>query len=195
MKIKIPNQTALKEWAAVIGALLAGDQIILLRKGGMADTSFGIEAERFYFFPTNFHQGENQFKPEFAHHARGASPSDSSRIVIDGWGEAVSSQRCSDLERLMRLDPFVIFTHDTIQQRYRFRADQAVHLMVVRAWRLPQPVAVENRAEYAGCRSWVSLDDEIEIAGSIPALPDGKFQERLRLVERVLESVASIPLR
>lgn len=191
----IPNHTSLKEWAAVIRALLSGDQIVLLRKGGIADASFGIEAERFYLFPTNFHQGENEFKPRFAHHARSVSSTDPSRILIHGWAEVVSSQRCSDLERLMRLDPFVIFTHDTIRQRYRFRADQAAAVMIVRAWRLPQPVAVENRAAYAGCRSWVSLDEEIEIAGSIPALPDGEFEERRRAVERELESVASTPLR
>lgn len=191
----IPNHTALKEWAAVIRAVLSGDQIVLLRKGGIADASFGIEAERFYLFPTSFHQGENEFKPEFAHHARGVTPSDPSRILIHGWAEVVSSQRCSDLERLMRLDPFVIFTNDTIRQRYRFRADQAVQIMVLRAWRLPQPVAIANRADYAGCRSWVSLDDQIEISGSIPALPDAEFNERRSAVEGVLESVASTPLR
>lgn len=192
---KIPNHTALKEWAAVIRALLAGDQIILLRKGGVADTSFGIEAARFYLFPTNFHQGENQFKPEFAHHSRGVAPSDTSKIVIHGWAEVVSAQRCSELERLMRLDPFVIFMHDTIQQRYRFRADQAVQVMLVRAWRLPHPVAVENREAYAGCRSWLSVDDEIDITGSMPALSDEEFKERRRAVEREIENVAITPFR
>jgi len=192
---KIPNHTALKEWAAVIRALLAGDQMVLLRKGGIADASFGIEAERFYLFPTNFHQGENQFKPEFAHHARAVSPSDTSKIMIHGWAEVVSAQRCADLERLMRLDPFVIFTHDTIQRRYRFRVDQAVQIMVVRAWRLPQPVAVENRDAYAGCRSWLSVDDPIDIAGSIPALSDEEFKDRRRTVEGELETAAITPSR
>lgn len=190
MTHNIPNHTALKEWAAVIRALLAGDQIVLLRKGGIADASFGIEAQRFYLFPTNFHQGENQFKPEFAHHARGDSPSDTSTIEIHGWAEVVSAQRCSDLERLMRLDPFVVFTHDTIRQRYRFRVDQSVQVMVVRAWRLPQPVAIENRESYAGCRSWLSVDDAIDITGSISALSDGEFRERRREIENVIESAS-----
>lgn len=190
---RIPNNTALKEWAAVIRALLAGDQIVLLRKGGLADAGFGIEAERFYFFPTNFHQGQNQFKPEFAHHAGGSAPSDASRISIHGWAEVVSAQRCSDLERLMRLDPFVIFTDQTIQQRYRFRVDQSVQVMVVRAWRLPRPVVIENRDEYSGCRSWMSVDDPIDISGSIPALSDLEFEERRRTIEREL-GVAPIHL-
>lgn len=189
----IPNHTALKEWAAVIRALLAGDQIVLLRKGGIADAGFGIEAERFYLFPTNFHQGQNQFKPEFAHHAVGSLPSEASRISIHGWAEVVSAQRCSDLERLMRLDPFVIFTEQTIQQRYRFRADQAVQVMVVRAWRLPQPVLIENRDEYSGCRSWMSVDDPIDISGSIAAVSDLEFEERRGAIERELE-VAAIQL-
>lgn len=193
MTHKIPNHTALKEWAAVIRALLAGDQIVLLRKGGIADGSFAIEAQRFYLFPTNFHQGENQFKPEFAHHARGDSPSDTSMIKIHGWAEVVSAHRCSDLERLMRLDPFVVFTHDTIQQRYRFRVDQSVQVMVIRAWRLPQPVAIENRESYAGCRSWLSLEDAIDITKSIPALSEGEFRERRREIENEIETASITP--
>ena len=32
---KLPNHTALKEWASVIAALGRGEQIILIRKGGI----------------------------------------------------------------------------------------------------------------------------------------------------------------
>jgi len=45
---KLANHTALKEWSTVIDALGRGDQVILIRKGGIADPSFGVEAVQFY---------------------------------------------------------------------------------------------------------------------------------------------------
>ena len=42
---KLPNHTALKEWASAIDALGRGAQVILIRKGGIADPTFGVEAE------------------------------------------------------------------------------------------------------------------------------------------------------
>jgi hypothetical protein len=41
---KLPNHTALKEWSNVVAALGRGEQVILIRKGGIADPSFGVEA-------------------------------------------------------------------------------------------------------------------------------------------------------
>ena len=60
---KLPNHTALKEWSNVIESLGRGEQIILIRKGGIADPHFGIEADRFYLYPTYFHQGESEARP------------------------------------------------------------------------------------------------------------------------------------
>src|SRR5713101_2916398 len=57
---KLPNHAALKEWASAIAALGRGEQVILIRKGGIADPKFGLEAQRFYLFPTNFHEGGAQ---------------------------------------------------------------------------------------------------------------------------------------
>ena len=44
---KLPNHTALKEWSNVVQALGSGEQVLLIRKGGIADPSFGLDADRF----------------------------------------------------------------------------------------------------------------------------------------------------
>lgn len=49
---------ALKEWAVTIDALLAGEQVVLLRKGGLLDGKFSLEAREFLLFPTTFHVKE-----------------------------------------------------------------------------------------------------------------------------------------
>ncbi|HEX7829441.1 MAG TPA: DUF1802 family protein, partial [Thermoanaerobaculia bacterium] len=48
---KLPHHTALKEWSNVVAALAHGTQIVLIRKGGIADPTFGVEADRFYLYP------------------------------------------------------------------------------------------------------------------------------------------------
>jgi hypothetical protein len=57
---------ALKEWAVVCRALKTGRQIMLLRKGGIHESSAGFELEhmQFLLFPTYLHQNLQMLKPE-----------------------------------------------------------------------------------------------------------------------------------
>src|SRR5438105_2453167 len=145
---KLPNHTALKEWASAIDALGRGQQMILIRKGGIADPKFGLEATRFYLFPTNFHEG-------------GTAPP-SAAIPITHWCEAVRRWEIRDLDVLVRLEPLVVFDRATLETRYRFRPDQAIHVIAVRTFALPKPARIAMTEEYTGCRSWVSLEEEID---------------------------------
>ena len=168
---KLPNHTALKEWASAIDALGRGEQVILIRKGGIADPTFGVEAERFYLFPTNFHDG-------------GGEPPRA--VPITHWCESVRTWRVRDLDALYRLEPLVVFDRNTLETRYRFRADQAIHVIGVRTYRLPRPAIVAMTDDYAGCRSWVSLDEEIDVDGSIPVLSEAALAARLEKIEELL---------
>src|SRR6266550_6745944 len=147
---KLPNHTALKEWASAIAAMGRGEQVILIRKGGIADPKFGLEAERFYLFPTNFHEGG----------------SSSATVPITHWCEVVKTWEIRDLDALLRLEPQVVFDRNTLETRYRFRPDQAIHVIAVRTFALPRPATIPLTERYEGCRSWVSLDEEIEIDDS-----------------------------
>ena len=79
---KLPNHTALKEWASAIAALGRGDQVILIRKGGIADPHFGVEADRFYLYPTYFHQQQDE----------------PSEVTITHWCEVVRTWRTTDVD-------------------------------------------------------------------------------------------------
>jgi hypothetical protein len=198
---KLPNHTALKEWASVIAALAAGDQAVLVRKGGIADPKFGVEAERFYLFPTYLHQEEKQFKPEQRRHfdATRAAGGEPKEVSIRYWCEVVRTFHVADLEFLKRIEPFVIFTLSTIEERFRFRADQAVHVIAVKTWELVAPVTIDVLPEYSGCRSWVSIEPEIDIAGSRPLLESAVLEQRVAAIESALrirapESAAAVRL-
>lgn len=186
--LKLPNHTALKEWAAVISALRSGDQTILVRKGGIADPAFGVEADRFYLFPTYLHQKEKQFRKEYLHHFTstdrpGAEPDE---VGIDTWCELAGVWRVTDLELLRKLGDQVIFTGETFEERFRFRPDQAVHVIGVRAFSLPRTITVKNLPLYAGCRSWISVEEEIDVAGSVPVIQEPLLEEKLARVETIL---------
>jgi hypothetical protein len=173
---KIPNHTALKEWASVIEALGRGDQVVLIRKGGLADQTFGVEASRFYLFPTNYHD------------AGGAEPT---HVRITHWAEVMKTWQIRDLEKLQRLETLTILDRDVINTRYRFRPDQAINVIAVCAYRLAKPVDVVMKPEYAGCKSWVSVDEEIDIEDSVPAISDLELDGQINAIAMMITEPTS----
>ena len=57
-------QLALKEWAITVKALADGDQIMMLRKGGIHEESkdFRVVHPEFLLYPTYLHQKEDLLK-------------------------------------------------------------------------------------------------------------------------------------
>ena len=178
---KLPNHTALKEWASAIDSLGRGEQVVLIRKGGIADPTFGVEAQRFYLFPTNYHD---------------AGKGEPAEVPITHWAEVVRTWRIADLERLHRLEPMVVFDRPSLDTRYRFRPDQALHVLGIRTWTLAHPQSIAMHPSYSGCKSWVSLEDEIDIDGSMAALSENDLQTRLAEVDQLLcEPAARVVFR
>lgn len=173
---KLPNHTALKEWSNVVAALGRGEQILLVRKGGLADPDFGVEAERFYLYPTYFHQGESEARP---------------RVEITHWCEVVRTWSVTELDALRQLAPLVAVPWETLETRYRFRPDQALYVIAVRTWELARPAQVEFREIYGGCKSWISVDEEIDVAGSRPVLDDRELRAKLEEVDALLTAAAA----
>src|SRR5438105_4707755 len=158
--MKLPNHTALKEWSTVIDALGRGEQVVLLRKGGIADPHFGVEADRFYLYPTYFHQHENE----------------PTEVTISHWCEVVCTWRTTDIDAVA---PLVVIPRDALEARFKFRPDQALHVIGVRTFALPRPRTIAIKDPYLGCRSWISVDDEIDVDGSTPALSEEKLRAKL----------------
>ncbi|HEX9163769.1 MAG TPA: DUF1802 family protein [Thermoanaerobaculia bacterium] len=168
---KLANHTALKEWSSVIDALGRGDQVILIRKGGIADPKFGVEASQFYLYPTYFHQGESDHRPA---------------VSITHWCEVARTWSVRELEQMERLAPHVAIPRATLESRYRFRPDQALHIIGVRTYALSKPAAVMFREEYAGCLSWISVEEEIDVDGSKPVLRGARLDAKLADIDALL---------
>ena len=179
---------ALKEWDLVIAALLAGRQVVLLRKGGIleSENQFVLEHPRFVFFPTFVHQDPRMVKP--AHRAGLRQERAEPEVVtLAGYGEAARVFEVPSRAALERLDDLHVWDAPLLDMRFAYRPEKPLYLVVVRAYSLPRPVTVANTLEYAGCKSWVPMAEEIDESGSVAAVADAEFA---RLIERIERAFA-----
>lgn len=56
---------ALKEWAPICEALGNGDQLLVIRKGGIKEPTFRPAAAKFLLFPTGYHTDEDLLQERF----------------------------------------------------------------------------------------------------------------------------------
>lgn len=153
------NSPALKEWGAAVRALLDGRQRVLLRKGGIGEKRFALQAPQFVFFPTVAHSHAQRVRPEYRDLvAEAAQDSTEDRLIIRGGAKVVAAIEVNRPERLDEIADLHIWTDDSVRaDRLDFRPRHRLAVLVVQARPLREPVRVPRSAEYAGCRSWVDL--------------------------------------
>jgi len=167
---------ALKEWAAVVHALLDGRQTVLLRKGGIHEKRFTVASSRFLVFPTVAHSHAESTRPEHAGLLELGRPDvtdDALTLRVDL--EVVAVIAVAMPERIAELEPFHIWTSESVRQnRIDFRPKHQLTALVVRARALRPEVQLPLLPAYAGCRSWVDLPvpADRELA---PAVHDDPF--------------------
>lgn len=178
---------ALKEWAIAIQSLHSGDLVLLLRKGGLRDPIqpfTGIPAQA-ALFPTYEHQVPGHLKDPGAV----LSSEVDAPIQINTWAHIThrfSLQSQAEIEALM---PFHIWTEAFIVERLKWRSQQPIQALLLRAYRLPASVALGRSAASAGCRSWIDLDRPIGTQGSVPVLAEPDYHTRLMAIECAIRSV------
>ncbi|EUA54419.1 hypothetical protein I553_1282 [Mycobacterium xenopi 4042] len=114
---------ALKEWSAVVRALLDGRQTVLLRKGGIHEKRFEVAAEQFLLFPTVAHSHAERVRPE--HHdllLPAAADSTNEHIVIRAAAKVVAALRVNRPENIDAIEDLHIWTADSVRaDRLDFR--------------------------------------------------------------------------
>jgi len=184
---------ALKEWAVVQRALLEGHQLILLRKGGLIEETgdFDLRARRCVLFPTYLHETERlgDIQPCFASWLREEEEGKPAHAEarLECALTVTDIVRVDDRARLKRLSPTHIWNDQFIDGRYEWEPYKPVFALIVRAYRLAEPVVVPVRQEYGGCRSWIDLAEPISTAGATPAIADDFFARRRELTLKVLQ--------
>jgi hypothetical protein len=183
---------AFKEWAVVVDALLRGEQIVILRKGGLREgrAGFQIEHPEFLLFPTLFHQQRESVIPaaqaRFDEMAPHWAPPDTLRV--EGFARVVDWCRLESLEAAEQLQGQHIWRDDVIEERFDWGDDKHIYALAVRVFRLDEIVELPMRPAYGGCKSWIELEEEVPLTGAQPVLADAVFAAKWAQVQNALEA-------
>ncbi len=177
-------RTAFKEWAIVVDALIRGEQILILRKGGIHEGKGGFEVEyqRFWLFPTLFHQQRESVVPtaQLRYDAIVPLLPAGDRVRIEAYGEVADWRRIGSLEEAQRLRGRHIWRDEVIVERFEWGKEKNIFALAVRVYRLPKATELPVVAAYGGCKSWIELEIDLEVCGATPVLGDEEFEKRLR---------------
>ncbi|WP_099022680.1 DUF1802 family protein [Mycolicibacterium palauense] len=154
-----PPATALKEWSAVVHALLDGRQTVLLRKGGIHEKRFEVSAGEFVLYPTVAHSHAERVRP--AHRDlldAAAADSTEEAVLLRAAATVVAAVEVNRPERIGEIEDLHIWTTESVRaDRLDFRPRHRLTALVVAARPLREPVRLVRTAEQAGCRSWLEL--------------------------------------
>ena len=181
----LPNkcQMALKEWAVTVQAMAQGDQVLLLRKGGIHEDSkdFRVIHREFLFYPTYLHQKEELLQPAHQPALRKMleQPQHNDRITFSHWAKAEEVLEISDQEKVDDLEAHYIWTTAYAQSRLHWKPMLPLSVLLLRVYKLEQPVTVPYLPEYGGCTSWVEVLSDVSLGKMEPVLEDSEFQRRV----------------
>ena len=180
-------QIALKEWAITVDALAQGEQILLLRKGGIHEEGkdFRVIHPEFLLYPTYEHQREDLLKPD--HQSALTRLLDetprSEFITFSHWAKAEEIIEVEAQEKVDDLSSYHIWTDEYAQSRLRWKPMLPLSILLLRVYRMEQPITVPYIKEYGGCTSWVEILPRIDLGQLEPVLDDAEFQRQVDAIK------------
>jgi hypothetical protein len=182
---------ALKEWAVVCRALEEGRQVVLLRKGGILEYRQGFEVkhDRFLLFPTFEHQSKDHLQQDYAGKLDGVlseQPAANSNVMT-AYAQAMEVKEITDRTALHSLAKYHVWNESYVNARMDYNPKKPMSVILLRVFKLSQPITVDAKPEWAGCKSWIPLDIE---AGGAPVLSDSQFEKIASEVKGVLSIAA-----
>ncbi len=173
---------AFKEWAGVCDALMTGRQSLILRKGGVAETSgeFRPDYPAFWLYPTIVHQAEQGLRtptPPLLYDPRFVSIE---ALAVVEW-----TGRVDRLDQLAALSDWHDWTESTIQGRFQYRKP-GLWALVVRVYLRGEAIPVAVTTKQLGCKTWVPLESAIPTEGVRGVVEDVESTRRLSLIRQAL---------
>lgn len=182
---------ALKEWAIVCKALESGNQILSFRKGGIMEfrNGFELKFKNFFLSPTFEHQDKESIRMDY--HAaldelnrnnglnNAEALHDSNKTTeITSFVEITHFSEVPDLNTLKKLENFHIWTDNYLKSRFDYNPKKPLYLLLLRSYKLNNPIRLMNKPEWAGCKSWIQIDshDPDLITYFDNHLPDKPFE-------------------
>ena len=190
--IDIDNKTkqgkqALKEWAIAVEALTAGQTMILLRKGGIRESSFQVKDTLVWLYPTYEHQKPHLLKPEYAPRVRAVESGwHPNTIEIQSYARITDVLSLADKNKIEALHPYHIWNEQMVEERLKWKPKQPITVLLMRVFCLPEPKKIEYENVYGGCKSWIDLVEPIAYQPAIPAIADTEYLQKVRAIKNSL---------
>ena len=181
---------AFKEWAVIVDALGRGEQILILRKGGISEERGGFQVEhaRFLLFPTRFHQQREAVLPTAQARFDQIAPAfpAADRVRLEFLAEVVAWKRLDSPAMAERLRGQHVWRDEVIAERFDWGKSKTIFALAVKVFRLPHAIELPMLPSYGGCKSWVELEPEIAVEAAQPVLPAVEFAHKLKAFHEAL---------
>ena len=180
---------ALKEWNVAVNALETGKTIVLLRKGGIREQAghFNVADKQVLLYPTFEHQQPDLLKPDFASQVQtvesGWHPE---TIRIGSWAEITDVFLVAWEPAIAALFPYHIWNKKFVGDRLKWKQNQPIYILLLRAYRLAETSEIPYISEYGGCRSWIDLAAPISLEGSEAVLSDREYIARSNEIRNLM---------
>ena len=177
-----------KDWAVICDALGSGRQSLILRKGGIAEgrDGFRFKHERFFLFPTGFHQQHDMIRPGESVFLTTPAATDAETVVIRFLFVLEFAYLITDFSLLARLEPFHIWREAVVRERFEYDDERGLQCAFGRVYRTAIPWTFLNKPAYGGCRSWVNLPEPPNRLEFTPILDHHEHRRRKHEIERIV---------
>ncbi len=180
---------AFKEWHAVVEALGSGEQLLILRKGGISEGRGGFDAARagrFWLFPTQFHAQSEKTKPSAARFFTASPAPADGTVTLRYFADIVSHAFLSDWATIAALDPHHIWTEAAVREKFDWAQPPGLHAFVVRVHGLTAPVTLPLTPDLGGCKSWIDVPPSFSDTQAVPVLSDDVFATRSARINQII---------
>lgn len=186
---------ALKEWSIICKAMEEGKQTILLRKGGILEYKKGFEISQklFLLYPTLEHQAAEYLQSNYLQEYELLLKRNSSEIVQDKvntlriMARIEAMQEFHDHELLSKLEKYHIWNEKYVNMRMNYNPKKPMNALLLRIYKLSQPISINVNPEWAGCKSWIDIEVPSRYGNqygnihellnqSVPVIKDKDFQ-------------------
>lgn len=171
---------ALKEWDVVCEALGCGRQVVVVRKGGIAEGRSGLtfRHDEFALLPTFFHQQTERIVPDFDFSVRtGEETGGHDSVEIRHAATLVWHRTVEDRAVLAKLQSYHILTPEEVGARFDQGSAPGVQVALLRVYRIDPPCRVPWNKSFGGCRSWAEMDVDLGSRTLVSVLSDERFAE------------------
>lgn len=196
MSLPTTSSLALKEWAVAVKALSKGEQILILRKGGIhrADKEFRVVHPEFLLYPTYEHQ-RRELVQTTSHLDLEHTLTENGNpklIEFSYWCKVTDKFEVSEEDVLDNIAPYHIWTSDYASKRLRWRPKQPLTITLLRTYSMEHPQSLRVLDEYGGCKSWVELEQEVQLGEMTPVLSDEEYEAQAKVIRKALDSMAAV---